>query len=110
MPLGRPSWSYSGFDDFRQRLAREIGIELNEMEHFGGARPWSDVVSDIVPLLNHSDCDGELSPEDCARVAPALRRLIARWAERGDYDREMGERLAGMMEIAGARGLRLIFC
>jgi hypothetical protein len=32
----RTSWSYSGFGDFRRRLAAQIGITLYEMEGFGG--------------------------------------------------------------------------
>lgn len=54
-------WSYIGFNNARRRLAREIGVSLDEMLGFGldkhVAREWYTVDdSAIVPLLHHSDC------------------------------------------------------
>ena len=68
---GEASWSYSGFHEFRRRLAAEEGLELEQMHGFGpmlpGSRPhydptlplieWSEVPTSLEPLLNHSDCD-----------------------------------------------------
>lgn len=55
-PEQRAHWSYSGFHRFRQRLAAEIGIELEEMQGFGGDKEW-DEKQPLTPLLTHSDCE-----------------------------------------------------
>lgn len=96
------SWAYSGFNQFRERLAAELGMKLPQF--------WnnSKLKDDIVPLLNHSDCDGELSAKDCAKVAPRLRELINDW-ENGDYDKDMGLLLARNMEQAATKDSPLIF-
>jgi hypothetical protein len=112
--LGLPSWGwsrpYSAFNRFRTRLAAEVGIDLDSMKGFGlsNARPWSEVDDDLVPLLDHSDCDGDLSPEEAKRVAPRLREIVSRWPE-DDYDRESGEVLAGLLAAAGENGRRVLF-
>jgi hypothetical protein len=92
------SWAYSGFNRFRSRLAKYAGFELSEMEGFDGKRPWSEITDDIVPLLNHSDCDGELSVDECIKVAPRLRVILASWPD--DYDKQKGLLLAEGMEFA----------
>lgn len=105
-------WSYGGFHRFRDRLAATIGVTLEDMRGFSGDKvpviEWEDVDSGLVPLLHHSDCDGELSPEDCKTVFPALRKAIAGWTD-GDYDKEAGYKLASMMERAAAENLTLLF-
>ena len=99
MRVHAPSWAYSGFHRFRERLADEVGIPLNNMKGFHEhGKPWAEYADeDLLPLLNHSDCDGQMTPAECERVAPRLREIVGRWEE-GDYDRMMGERLAGFME------------
>lgn len=92
-------WSYSDFGDFRRRLAKEIGIEIDKMVRFGGEIPFSDYQDDILPLLNHSDCDGELSVEECKKVAPRLRQLISSW-EDDDSDKRKALELAEGIEYA----------
>lgn len=70
---------------------------------------WSTVNDDIVPLLNHSDCDGVLTVEECKRVAPRLRELVANW-EDDDFDKINALLLAEGMEeaILGGDELRFI--
>ncbi len=101
---GEASWSYSGFMEFRERLGRAIGVKLSDMTGFGGQRPWAEVHDDIVGLLNHADCEGELLPAECSRIASRLRELVLSWKPTPDsdegYDRKMGLRLAEGMEIA----------
>lgn len=111
------SWSYSGFGHFRRRLAREIGIALEAMEGFEEAcpfcgqpmkgLPWGRFSDDIKPLLVHSDCDGEMSPAECARVAPRLRELVADWPD--DYDKFNAFLLAEGMERAAEENEPLVF-
>jgi hypothetical protein len=78
------------------------------MEGFSGERPWSDVVNDdLIPLLNHSDCDGELSPDECSKIAPRLRAVVAPWPE--DYDKINALKLADGMEWCVDNQQPLIF-
>jgi hypothetical protein len=98
------AWSYTGFMHFRRRLAAQIDVDLDQMYGFGGEqRPWDTVDHPLVPLLNHSDCDGELAPDDCALVAPALRDAVTGWDE-DDYDRVQALYLADLMERADRTG------
>ena len=101
-------WVYSGFARFRERLAAAAGIPLTEMSGYKeGGIAWSEYEDAIIPLLNHSDCDGELSPEACSAVAPRLREIISVWHY--DYDKQQGEMLASGMEKCAACGKALRF-
>jgi hypothetical protein len=105
-------WSYSGFNAFRAELAKEIGLDVYTMwgyltreeisaaykkiiggndgdevakeflERMARQRPWSEIDDVLVPLLNHSDCEGELTTEECAAIAPRLRQLISGWPDK----------------------------
>lgn len=101
---GDANWSYSGFDRFRCKLAESIGIEFHDMIGYGGHKGWNGIRDDIKPLLNHSDCDGELTPEECQVIYPRLLKLIADWpqnTEENDYDYYMGLELAkGLKQAA----------
>lgn len=104
-------WSYSGFNRARERLAETIGIKLNEMLGFeeSGGKPWPSAEKQpLIHLLNHSDCDGELTPEQCRVVAPALREAVAQWPE-DDWDRAQFLELAEGMEAAAAEDEPLRF-
>ena len=112
-------WSYTGFGAFRRALAVFEGFELDDMEGFGGDRDWSTVATDLAPLLNHSDCDGEMSPDECRQVAPRLRAVIDElWpAERAvweidpsaHFNRHAGLALADGMDAAAAADEHLQF-
>ncbi len=101
-------WSFNGFNDFRRKLAREIGINLDDMWGFGGKKAWDTVNDTIVPLLNHSDCDGELSPGQCKTIEPRLRELIATWPY-DSYDKYMATKLADIMQQCAEKNTDLIF-
>ena len=111
-------WAYGGFNDFRRRLAIQIGINLNEMEGFRPfavvhgkiididrnwvGKPWKNIKDPIKYLLNHSDCDGHLTPLQCKKVAPRLRELVREWDD-ADYDKQMAwELIKGMQKAAKA--------
>lgn len=54
---------------------------------FGGNLRWEDLMTGdrrLVPLLHHSDCDGEISPEDCAAIADALEELLPKLSRESD--------------------------
>jgi hypothetical protein len=99
--------------DFRKRLASSIGIDLEKMDGFTAAKnsvglPWDKIIDPIKPLLDHSDCDGELSAAACRVVAPRLRQLVADWPV-DDYDKIMALRLADGMDAAGNENVPLQF-
>ncbi|MDH6219674.1 hypothetical protein [Streptomyces pseudovenezuelae] len=71
------SWSYSGFNMFREWLALAEGFTLAEMHGFDGDRPWSSVATTLAPLLHHPDDDGpDLTPAQCAAMLPRLEAII----------------------------------
>ncbi len=76
------SWSYTGFNIFRRRLAQAEGFDLSEMCGFGGQRPWSDVSTTLTPLLDHPDDGGpDLTPAQCAAISPRLEEIAHQWQE-----------------------------
>ncbi|WP_308402310.1 hypothetical protein [Streptomyces telluris] len=64
------SWSYYGFNLFREWLAQTEGLLPREMVGFGGNRPWSSVTTTLTSLLDHPDDDGDLSAAQCAAMLP----------------------------------------
>ena len=107
-------WSYRGFIFFRERLAKEIGIELLKMQGFSSDpckwKCWHSIpYDDIHLLLNHSDCDGYLSQFDCKKVAPRLIELVSKWDD-DDYDKQNALLLAESMKQCVEQKTNLIFC
>ncbi len=111
---GGARWSYSGFGRFRERLAEAEGITLQDMAGFGGTaeegrqKPWDNVNSPLVPLLNHSDCDGYLDSYECAEVVDRLAEIVAEWPE-NDYDRRSAEALISGMRHCAEHGCSMAF-
>jgi len=100
--------SYSRFHKFRCDLAAEIGINFNEMEGCcENGIPWDGFTDDIVPFLKHSDCDGELGPDECRRIAPRLRELVAGWQD--SVNKSQALELADDMERIAAYNGSLLF-
>lgn len=111
-----PQWSYLGFGQFRRRLARHIGVDLEQMYGFGGEGDWSTIASPLRHLLDHADDRGELTPAQAAELAPALRRALAELAQdvdpddlAWDYDRRAGAELVQLLELCVAEGLPVEF-
>ncbi len=128
---GDARWSHTGFHAFRSRLAVQIGMSYSGISgplrldghlclHANtntGCEVWDDP---IVPLLDHSNCNIQLTPDECKTVAPRLRELVDEWGNFAaklsfsfsfsftDRDRElacdqmMGRRLASAMEKCAA--------
>jgi hypothetical protein len=92
-------WAYSGFHRFRCRLAEQVGLkDYHEIRSTDDPR-FEKIENDpIVHLLAHSDCDGELTPDECRVVAPRLRELVSGWGD--DFDRSKALELADGMEEA----------
>lgn len=75
---------YSSFSKFRQLLAEEIGINLNDYLGYGrgGTKDLSTIKHDIEPLLNHSDCDGILTVEQCKQIVRGLNNILENLSEK----------------------------
>jgi hypothetical protein len=106
-------WSYGGFNSFRRKVASSIGINLDEMYGFQGSNPWETVNDDVKIFLDHSDCDGVLTPEECAKVWPRLQEIIGKW-DKGDfsnqYDIFQSELLIAGMKNSVESNENLEFC
>jgi len=65
---------YSSFSVFRTLIAASMGFDLSEMEGFcARGKKWSELPeSDIYILLNHSDCDGEISTNETVKLLDAM--------------------------------------
>ena len=60
--------SYSGFHEFRVTWADLLGLDLTQMQGFGGSEPLDGKL--LGSFFNHSDCDGRIS----SRAAKAILR------------------------------------
>ena len=72
--------SYGTFRDYRIYLAKLTDINLKTMMGFGAkqaeAISWDTVDDDLKILLDHSDCDGEISVKDCILLKRRLVQLL----------------------------------
>lgn len=110
-------WSYGGFHDFRVKVAESICINLNEMEFFGGSNSWKTVHDGVKPLLLHSDCDGHLTPKQCAKIYPRLESIVEKWVLEkydqdiyGDYNIQQARHLIDGMKYCAENNKKLEFC
>jgi hypothetical protein len=119
----RAEYDPDGDEEYSKVLER-IWNEMIEAE--GPKRSWDEIDDPIKPLLNHSDCDGVLTPEECAQVAPRLREIVTLWPDRmqsyvelngtkvpsrwfDNYDKVQALRLVEGMEKAAAANEELRF-
>ena len=104
-------FSYSGFYSFRAKLAESIGIpNLRDMEGFDGDISWDTVKDDISLLINHSDCDGNLSPAKMKKIYPRLKAIAETWNDDISWDKERSFQLADDMERLVKQKKYLKFC
>jgi hypothetical protein len=79
--FGFRAGSYSGFHAWREWLAEEsLHIELADMDGFGGATSWAALEKTpygrgMLVMLTHSDCDGDIGPQDAAVLLDSLREF-----------------------------------
>ena len=115
---GDAHWAYSGFGRFRERLAATVGIPLLRMRGFckygdGEGIEWPVSDEPLLILLHHSDCDGELTPDECRKIARRLRDVVEFWNDvmhpGQDYDRANALKLADGMDSAAKENLPLKF-
>ena len=104
-------FSYIGFDKFRHRIARSIGLKdvyssMGSKDMYASGR-YKEIESGhpMWPLIGHSDTDGDIGPEDCGKIGACLKTLIQEWEkelksspdEELEIDIEKGKRLADVM-------------
>jgi hypothetical protein len=85
--------AYSSFNKFRRFLASQIGVDLDKCEGYGGDIEFSSIDHDIVPLLDHSDCDGILTSSECGQIYNGLNdiseKLYIEINHKGNTDPEL---------------------
>lgn len=112
-------WAYSGFNRFRERLAQEARINLSEMQGFKTkdgtkfgtvvkGKSWDKINDPIKYLLNHSDCEGQISSQRCGLIIPRIKELIKNWDD-NDYDKQEALKLVNGMEDCFLNKNPLIF-
>lgn len=79
------SGAYSAFMRFRIAVAEATGGRWDEKEGFFYFGEGYDSVSHpgLYEFMGHSDCDGVITPEMCARVADDLEALIPELGKKG---------------------------
>src|SRR5574340_940621 len=82
--------SYGAFMRWRKKLAEVAGFgNLNDYEGFGGSALF-DARNPLTPLLDHSDCDGEIPLGDLLPLAMALEGLLPALEAAGDGGGHIG--------------------
>lgn len=82
--------AYSAFGRWRRLICQVAGLgDLNDYEGFGGGKPFPKDAP-IVALLDHSDCDGEISASACGPLADALEAMLPALDLAGDGGGHIG--------------------
>jgi len=81
---GEAHWAYSGFMRFRSLLAETLGYTTPLIDMYDNGT--HDVMENeaIWPLINHSDCDGELTVKEMKQILPQLILIVDQWKELPD--------------------------
>ena len=81
---------YSSFNRFRYSLGHQIGINLNDYLGYGdtGTKDLKTITNELMPLFNHSDCDGRLTVKQCKSIVIGLNSILSDFNEKieADYD------------------------
>jgi len=68
---------YSKFMRFRRSLCLQINIDIDMFSDYGGNGKSSESLDhDIMPLINHSDCDGRLTVKESRRIIKGLQSIL----------------------------------
>jgi hypothetical protein len=110
---GEAHWAYSGFARFREKLAKQVGIDDYEKITNTNDPKLEAIKKDgIHPLLAHSDCDGKLTIKEMKKVIPRLEELIKNWSSenpRDEYDLRHAKLLIEGMKEAVSEKQQLEF-
>ena len=93
-------WSYSGFNLFRRKIA-SIVMETEQLidDLYGDKMIYRYMINEpVYSFIDHSDCDGELTPEELRQIIPQLEDAVNK-LEDEDGDKYRGlELIKGMKE------------
>jgi len=96
---GKAHWSYSGFMRFRARLAETLGY-VDSLSHMYNDGTYTCMKNEaIYPLIDHSDCDGNLTVEEMQQIIPQLEDIINSWPA-DDGEKSRGKFLVESMKEA----------
>jgi hypothetical protein len=108
--------AYSAFNRFRQAVASAAGgsfpphddKSLDPEMWYTGDGVSQDSHPGLWEFMSHSDCDGDISPEMCAKVADDLEALLPKiealaWPDAGHIARRGGMVKVTEKFIAGCR-------
>lgn len=106
--------SYTSFHKWREWVAEKAGLPpLDTMEGFGGETPWRGIKTPLRYLLNHSDCDGQISGSRLLPIAEALEAIVGGLGSPVPIDEEWcAERslqFASGLRLAHSRGEKVEF-
>lgn len=91
---------------------------------YAEAGRWDDQTTPLKPLLNHSDCEDEMTAAECRQVAPRLREIVEGWSNEpppkpedvessawfdDNPDRRAGLALVELMEFCAEHDYELLF-
>ncbi len=105
---GNMHFSYGSFMQFRSMLAEKLGYpNLRDMYNSG---TYDVMINEpIYPLINHSDCDGELTVNEMKQIIPQLTEIINKLpTDSIEFDR--GNCFINAMTLAIENGEPLEFC
>lgn len=87
--------AYSSFNRFRYSLGKQIGINLDDYIGYGdnGTLDLNNLQHDLMPLFNHSDCDGALSVEESKKIANGLNQVLGNFNDKLDMDYDFKEKV-----------------
>src|SRR6056297_679517 len=93
-------WSYSGFNLFRRRIASII-MKTEQLidDLYGDKMIYRYMVNEsIYPLIDHSGCDGELTPKELKQIIPQFENALNKIED--EYDADNGKELLRGMKLA----------
>lgn len=79
---------YSSFNRFRYSLGHQIGINLDDYIGYGdkGTKDLTSIDNELMPLFNHSDCDGRLTVKECKSIVKGLNSILENYNEKIETD------------------------
>ena len=87
---------YSSFNRFRESLAEQIGISLDDYIGYDNPNATKELRSikhNIRPLLNHSDCDGILPLRQCKLIVDGLNDILENFNDKIEADYNFKENI-----------------
>jgi hypothetical protein len=92
--------AYSSFNRFRARICETAGLgNIYDYLGYGGNKPYPvNQEEPLMILIDHSDCDGEISAEDCKPLQNALIELRKKTDPDNPDDEEFRHRLTQFID------------